>query len=55
MKSMEPWMATLTTSCAKCSDAQNVTSMCLPANCSGNTAKVKGTSRRQTNPKDLSW
>lgn len=29
--------------------------MCLPANCSGNTAKVKGTSRWQTNPKDSSW
>lgn len=55
MKSTESWMATLTTSCAKCSDAQNVTSMCLPANCSGNTAKVKRTSRRQTNPKDSSW
>lgn len=55
MKSMEPWMATLTTSCAKCSDAQNVTSTCLPANCSGNTAKVKRTSRRQTNPRDSSW
>lgn len=48
-------MATLTTSCANVPTLKMSLPTCLPANCSGNTAKVKRTSRWQTNPKDSSW